>query len=438
MAKKILILTASPQRDKLIDEMLADKLKAMGNETWVAPCLREGRQKVLELEPDVVVLPPVRNVYSRDFAEQLKAWGCGVATRHTEPSCDWSDFKAMDPNKQYEITGRYGYNVDVELVWGPDEADILNKRKVTFKTVSVGAFVADAYKRPDILDTLTSKAATYDKFGLDKDKKTVVVMSAWGFMDSAPDLQIDENGSCNSDAEGRGKWLQMISVLKKSLPEYNILVSLHPNVAPEPYKQVFVPQGIPVDTDCRAIDLIVAGDIIVHAGSTVAIEAHFLGKPALQYGDQNAFGNWWAKSDSPISKVSPSADSPEKLAEMIKGCDVGTNASPDAIHDLECGRYGLMDGKATERAAELINNLEGKFKITWPISYKDYSQITILRDNDRIVTPLKCSVCDETFYIVNDSWLTQLGHFMGLPKPVIPKYDTCCPWCGARWFRRNK
>ena len=93
---KVLILTASPQRDAIIDRQLMDELKKRGHEAWVRPCLREGRDSVLELKPDIVVVPPIRNPYSRDFVETCKGWGIGVITRHTEASCSWQDFNAMD------------------------------------------------------------------------------------------------------------------------------------------------------------------------------------------------------------------------------------------------------------------------------------------------------------------------------------------------------
>ena len=60
---KIAILSASPRRDRYIDELFKRKLEAKGHEVWVRPCLREGRKSVLELEPDVCIVPPIRNPF---------------------------------------------------------------------------------------------------------------------------------------------------------------------------------------------------------------------------------------------------------------------------------------------------------------------------------------------------------------------------------------
>jgi hypothetical protein len=124
--KKVLILTASPVRDKYIDKLIAKELTALGCEVRIHPCLREGRDATLNFLPDVVVVPPIRNIYARDLAAQLKKWKCGVITRHTEPSCSWQDWQKMSDQQRGDILGRWPYMVDMELVWSQDEAEILN------------------------------------------------------------------------------------------------------------------------------------------------------------------------------------------------------------------------------------------------------------------------------------------------------------------------
>ena len=149
---RILILTASPQRDMIIDRQLKDELSKRGHEAFVKPCLREGRQAVLELRPDVVVVPPIRNPYSRDFVETCKGWNIGVVTRHTEASCSWQDFNEMDAeSKHRNILGLFRYQLDAEIVWGQDEAEILQKRGCKFPVIPVGSLAVDAYFKMEIL-----------------------------------------------------------------------------------------------------------------------------------------------------------------------------------------------------------------------------------------------------------------------------------------------
>ncbi|MHC4489694.1 MAG: hypothetical protein ACYSW7_11055 [Planctomycetota bacterium] len=191
--KKVLILTASPVRDRYIDKLIARELTTLGSEVRIHPCLREGRDATLEFLPDVVVVPPIRNIYARDLAEQLKKWKCGVITRHTEPSCSWQDWKRMNEKQKMEILGRWPYMVDMELVWSQDEAEILNKRQhVPFRAMPVGSFSADVYKNKDYVRELKKKSAFNAKWKFNSKKKTLLIASPWGFADTAPDLHIDD------------------------------------------------------------------------------------------------------------------------------------------------------------------------------------------------------------------------------------------------------
>lgn len=437
MSKKILILTASPIRDLEIDDILGRKLKAMGNEVWVAPCLREGRDKVLELQPDIVVVPPIRNMYSRDLVAQMKRWGCKVITRHTEPSCDQADFDAMDAKEKSSVLGQVQYDVDLELVWGPEEADILNKRNAPFKAISVGSFSADKYKDDAAKELCISREALNEKHKLNPKQKTILILSAWGFIDSAPDLHIDSTGMVSKDESGRKIWLDMIKAVHDEFPRNNILVTLHPNVDAKPYKEYLDPLGISLDTELRAMELVRSCDMMIHAGSTTVIGAHFLKKPAFQYGDQNVKeGEWWSRAASPISHVSPHAKTIDELLSLIRKRKLGrSNADKKALEALVKGRYGLMDGKATDRAAELINEFEGQFKYCWPEPTEDYQQITYVRKASSVLTEVMCGICKHKYAIVNDSWLKKLQIHLNLPNEIKAPFGDFCPWCSSRIIR---
>ena len=302
---KILILTASPQRDMIIDRQLKDELSKRGHEVWVKPCLREGRDSILELEPDIVVVPPIRNPYSRDFVETCKGWGIGVITRHTEASCSWQDFNAMDPqDRHHNILGALRYQVDAEIVWGQDEAEILQRRGCSFPVVAVGSLAVDAYFNKDIKEEYIRREVFAKKLGIDPKKKTVLIGSSWGFADSAPDLRIDEINTYFSEDEGRDNYIACIKELREKLP-WNIILRPHPGVNITEYKKQL--PDIPIETDLPAIEMLCNCDLLIHSGSTMAMEAHFLNIPAYQFGDVNRkfTNNWFQKPESPLSKVSP-------------------------------------------------------------------------------------------------------------------------------------
>ena len=437
---KVLILTASPIRDSIVDILLAQELQKYGHEVFVRPCLREGRKAVLEVQPDTVVTPPIRNPYSRDMVEVLKDWGIGVISRHTEPSCDWHDFKKMDSNRQHEIFGQYPYKVDAELVWSQDEAEILNQRDCGFKAYPIGATTADAYKHPEVIAQYRNRATFNAKYKFDDTKKNLLICSPWGFVDSAPDLHVEEVDEAKKDVEGRDRHFTMIRTVSQNLKDkWNILVSVHPGVVQKPYQDLCTELGIPLDTESTSFILNIHSDAIIHAGSTMALNAHWLGIPAFQFGDINAKDSksWWSDPESSISKVSPYFKAPEDLMQALIAYKPGSNANMQAIEALEKGRFGNMDGQSTVRAAEIINKIQGKFKFCWPRSTKDYSQLTILRDARRLLTSMKCGICGNDFVVVNDSWLEMLRSYTGFKGDFRPPHGSACPHCAARWYARE-
>jgi hypothetical protein len=442
--RKILILTASPVRDKHIDNLIAEKLRALGHEVEIAPCLRGGREKVLEFRPDIVLVPPIRNPNSRDFVAELKRFGCAVATRHTEPSCSWQDFKKMPPAARQEIVGAFPYAVDLELVWSSDEADILNRRGLPFQAVPVGAIGLDIYFDSALRDALTNKPAFWDRYKLHPGMPTVLISSPWGFADSSPDLGTEEILAAQKDAAGRDRHLAMVRALHAALKDsWNLLMTVHPGVGAAPYQALAKELGIPLDAEHPMLDLLPNVDALIHAGSTAAVSAHLLGVPAFQYGDVNAEGSasWWGVGESAISRVSPMAKTPDELVAMIRtssavGDAIGSNANPATIKELEEGRYGKIDGHATERAIEHIVKLAGRFQWRWPRSPQDYRQPTVQRAEGEFLKKAFCGVCGETFFLWTDEYLAQMAQFAGVkPEKLRPKGSICCPFCAAKMFQ---
>ncbi|MCK5613320.1 hypothetical protein KAR91_66235 [Candidatus Pacearchaeota archaeon] len=480
---RILILTASPTRDMIVDSLIKKELEKHGHKVSVRPCLREGRGAIIDeinkllkgdgkpFIPDTVVVPPIRNPYSRDLVMVLKQFGLAVISRHTEPSCDKKDFekilatdKAEGMTRAMEIYGRYPYIVDAEIVWSEDEAEILNKRDVPFKVHPVGAFTVDAYKREDVIAKYRNMEEFRKKYGFENELPILLVCSAWGFADTAPDLHIEDIDAAKKDTEGRDRHFAMIRKITELKDKWNIIISTHPGVVQKPYKDLCDELKLPLDTESISFYLNIHVDAIIHAGSTMAINMHLLNKPAYQFGDINCkgAGNWWADPEASISKVSPHFKEPQLLFNVLDYLVAAgdahamykpeTNANLETIADLEKGRFGNMDGNSTKRAAEIIAKHVGEFKFVWPKSTTDYTQLTIQKELRRLCTQIKCGICGEDMVIVNDSWLHQCTNWMlqylgkyfketpppdVLQKMWIPPHSDACPSCSARFFRRG-
>ena len=427
---KILVLTASPNRDKVVDEQLAEELRKREHEVKVVPCLRNGRDAAIEFQPDIVVMPPIRNPYSRDFCEVARHWGMGLVVRHTEPSCDWGDYKKMSgKGKAHQILGMFPYPSNIELVSSCDEADILSRRKAGFPAVAVGALGLDIYFKRDYKKRFLDRAHYKKKFGLKK-KKILTVASSWGFIDHAPDLNIDEIQDYKKDEKGRGKYISLVKKLTELLPDWDILLRPHPGLDVDVYKKEL--PGIAIDTESPATQVLINSDALIHSGSTMAIEAHFVGIPAFQYGDATRpySKNWWHEKGSVVSRVSPNFKSVPKLAEAIKKAK-GSNADPKVITELEKGRYGLMDGKATVRAAEAICKIGGKFKLAWPKATRDYDSIKMRKSHLSIVAPAFCGICKNPFVVLRDEYLQQIAANAGVELKLSKIYEAC-PHCAAK------
>jgi hypothetical protein len=436
--KKFVILTASPQRDKLLDELMAEELRARGHEAHVYPCLREGRKACLDIKPDVVVVPPIRNPYSRDFVETLKYHGCGVVSRHTEASCDWPDYKAMDIKEKQAIMGSFPYKIDKELVWGPDEADILSRRKTDFPVISVGSFSADKYLNKGLKQRLGTRKAFDKRYGFEKGK-TLLVTCAWGFADSAPDLNIEETAKARKDNEGRARHIDMIKKLKRYLgDEWDILLTIHPGVMPEVYSKAF--PDIPLDTSRSSIELMTHCDAMVHSGSTMGIGAHLLKMPAFQYQDVNCklTAGWFCKQGTPLSRVSPGFETSKELADAILQCTLKkSNADKDAVKELVEGRYGLMDGKAYIRAVDEIEQVEGKWTEKWSRPIRDYDQPMCKKDRNSFIVDGVCNICGSTYAIVKREWFYEICKHLKIDKKKVDEmgfFSCSCPSCCSKFF----
>lgn len=435
---KVLILTSSPQRDAEIDAALKKRLEKLGNEVVIHFIPVGAREFTLKFEPNIVVMPPIRNVFGYEYAETMIRWGAAVVLRHVEPGADSEDIKTMKSTWQQTLLYRRPKGVSLELLWGEPEADYLrNMWEVEHPVVSVGAFVADSYKGEGA-SKFVNRQKFCEQYGLDINKKTILLSSPWGLMEVDSDLMAQSMHIVSEDENARSNWIEMAKEVKRELgKEYNILATLHPGISDiSIYRTELGSIGMPIDNRSMAIKLLSNCDYLVHAGSTMAVEMHWLNKPSFQFGDVNALeildGNWWQRKNAPISRVSPFFASTEELVKAIMGCSNKSNANTNTIAELENGRYGNMDGNATKRAAELINKLSGEFKIKWPLSSKAPQSLSAFRELGLFYSKVKCSACNELFYKATPNFFTAIQRVA--KEKVVPPRQFDCPNCGGVLF----
>jgi hypothetical protein len=92
---------------------------------------------------------------------------------------------------------------------------------------------------------------------------------------------------------------------------------------------------------------IALSDCVIHAGSTMAIEAHLLGVPSLTFCNCNP--------DHRLASVVPMCCDFSQLSEVLgRMCWGHSNINESAYQWLVEHLYGQVDGKACERAAGAI------------------------------------------------------------------------------------
>ncbi len=437
---KILIFTGSPQRDRLIDQLLKEQLEKLGDEVFLSPTPAGSRQAILDIQPDIMVAPPIRNMFSYSLCKDAARFGIAVAIRHVEPSCDSNDIKNLTPGWKKALLWPRPKNIKLELMWGDTERDyILEQCNINHNIVSVGAFVADAYSCSGFRKTYSNRQKFVKKNKLDPTKKILTISSPWGLLDIEADNPGQSQYMVQSDLKAQENWLSMVAEIKPKLEEHwDILLRPHPGLPRDVYSNFADKLQVCIDFDSPAFEVLCNSDALIHAGSTMAVEMHWLDKPSFQYGDVNSLdlpdGNWWQGRNVAISKISPFIKTPEELIIALQKCEDTSNANVEAIKELEDGRYGVMDGKATERAAQSIHRLKGKFVFKWPESSKNMDTLLLARQPEAFGQWVVCPICNEKFWITRIDWLRKIATQLKCDQNLLFRFCNSvlpCPMCGS-------
>ncbi len=397
---KILILTQLPIRDTPVDELIARHLRKLGHTVWVEFLIRAfgtdnigGRKAVFKFKPDLVVLPEVRCEYGCDLNEAIRGMGIRTVVRRCEPGYSNDERETISDELASVIRGRWPYVVDLELVWHEDFLEALNKPFVK----AVGAFPFDLY--------FLKKKKRHKK-------KTVLCAAAWDYADRTPQYSIPEvslGSPLHAEhywrcRKGRDLWIKEILKAVEKYPDWHFILKVHPAELPFEYRKVFGDK-VEVIHMTKAVEALTTADVLIHAGSTMAVEAHLWDIPAFRLGGDD---------NHPLAGVSPEINEIDLSVELGK-----SNADTNVIKYLEKTFFGRMDGRACFRAAEEIDKIKPQkttFPQRWPDSPNNYETPDTCRELTWEKSPMDivhCPACKNLLYL----------------KPGVKLAK--CPWCAV-------
>jgi surface carbohydrate biosynthesis protein len=383
---KIAICTQLEYRDRLIDEKIGELLRQKGHTVGIGNFVWYGREFILKAKPDVVVIPEVRCEHTIDFVEAVNDMNIVTVVRRTEPGYSRTDYEKADESHIPTVMGHWPYRVDLEIVWGKEFAEIVKECPLALnKNIkAAGAFTLDYYfPRPE----------------KKSDGKTILFASAWDYATRDPEYCIPEMPVGDPShipaqkrcREGKDKWIAEIQRFTKKYPDWRVILKTHPGEDSIEYQNIFG-NKVEVIHNEFAFRVLPKADVLIHAGSTMAVEAHLMDIPAFR------FCNYI--EDSLILDISPEIQE-VNLSKVKFG---KSNARKSVIKKLEKTFFGKIDGKACQRTAEYIDKLEPRetdIPKTWPPSKRDYTTYGVYKElkfGDGVKDIIQCSCCKKLIF----------------------------------------
>lgn len=408
---KILIMTLCGQRDKVVDNLIADHLRGFGHEVYVHNYAMAGFQSVPYIKPDVVISPFPGGEFKNEFVKRCKQWGIEVIVRRGEAGASKEIFEKMDAERQSIVIGNWDYSpyVDLELTWGQEFTDILAEQGcMSAERMKVcGAFAFDAYFLPE-----TKRDASHEK----------TILFATGF--SCADTR-EEQSDCglpegspyhkvlyDLHSKGRSLWIETIKELVKWFGEqWRFTLKVRPGEYVGEYIKAFGDTVKIYSLMTSSIEALKETDILVHSGSTMAVEAHLLNIPSFNFCNVNP--------DSLLASVSPRLETYKELEWSLARANIYQSNINEAVYDeLQKHLYGKIDGKACERAVGFIHEhikdkkIETNIPDEWPKEAKFLCDgVCIERRKGHI--RWVCPVCKNSYYVKKNEQYAK------------------CPFCGV-------
>lgn len=408
---KVLILSHIPTRDRNFDMMLAQELEPEQH-VWLRELLKQDRQIILLLKPNVLVVPEIRNEYTLNLCKNVREWGGKVVVRMCEMGITEESLPYISDSYRKAIFGNHDINdaVDILLCWGEKQAELMqSQRGVRKEKIQiVGAPILDPvfYPLPEIKRD---------------ERPTVLFATGFPYADRNEQYSLPEANEgdpvhkelARIDKKSRAEWLKMIQAFyEKYRHRWKILVKCHTGETPAVYEAVL--RDVPVDYvhNQSSVSILPIIDVVVHAGSTIALEADLLGKPCFNY--QNKC------QDVLLSKVSPQIDTMDELLVKFDKLELGkSNANMDVIKKLEA-YVGFPDGQVHKRCASIISSIpyqDNSIPNSWPADGEFHT-----KDSDLIpfCENWKCDACGKIYFVTNRH------------REMVK-----CPYCGIANVKRQ-
>jgi len=424
---RILILTQAMARDNLIDISIGEELEKLGHTVWVRPYVAMGRPAVLGLKPNIVVLPEARCEYTIDFCEVLKKMGIKIVIRRCEPMYALQDKKTYTKDELDLICSCFPYKdlIDLEIVWQKDSIKELinggyNEKD---KLVAAGGFAFGLYHNKKLLNDLYCRHEFTKRYQIDIKKKNMLIATAWDYADRNRDYSVPEAPDGHETHHtyydrcqiGRKAYIELIRRLVETYSnEWNIMVKVHPAEHPWQYQRMFGKRVPVIQTDA-AIEVLRCCDLLIHAGSTMALEMHLLNKPSLH------FMNYI--DGKTLNTMTPECKTIDEVIEKVKTTELNkSNIDKKAMQKCVKTFFGSMDADVYKRTAEAIDkvkpNEQIKIPMIWPKPLREYITEGVSKTPKQEVW--RCGTCEKNC-------------FVDVGKKVVK-----CPNCALALIKNNE
>ena len=369
--KRVLIFVAKKQRDLYIDLLLAYHLEKLGYEVFFRHLYKDITNTLPEITPHAVVWVSRTTPTAMAHGYMAKKHGIFSIVRRQEQGPNHERWKDRnDTYRKWWIGGAdYTPLVDIEFFNHMESRDITteNGHIPADKTDVIGNTLLDPYFIPNIRNFVCLPRTSFCKsLKIDPNKKNMLWTSRWvtagwdsntcipeALMGKTAEYQDDINKRIQEDLFGRRKWLEALSFLYGEIgKEWNFILKVHPGEKSHEYEAYFTQNNlkIPVLFKDYLIEVIGNIDLLIHAGSNTAREAHLLNIPSLAFMSTKTNKNL-------IYQLSPNFYNTEDLLAAIKNVKLGqSNANLDIIKRIELEWAGKTDGNSCRRMAEKIDH----------------------------------------------------------------------------------
>jgi surface carbohydrate biosynthesis protein len=393
--KRILLVVDHKWRDLPGSVYLKMLLEKTYHHRVVLARLGEAAALIPSLRPHVIVYNNLYHHKKNSYARYLKQRGVKIVILPTEGITFSRDQTVLFTHKTAGIDF-----VDKYLAWNRLMFDaILENHVLPRSTLElVGCGRLDFY-RPPLKSLLKSRDYFRDKYGVNPDRKNVLVVSNYANAEFWPDTSLLDKNLSNQGAleipafsrpgalakyehEYRDRTFQLLREACKENIEANILLKYHPSENASTYGQlieeikrftenVFLIEGEYI------WDVLNISDVVVQRSSTVAIEAWLLGKhtielelmPAGRHFLQPLYrdGSWRVRNASELVTL---------LERLDERCSIPGSMQDARDNILEKVVY-KVDGKATARIANTLNEVARQ-------AAPDFERIKLLRVKDKV------------------------------------------------------